>query len=75
MPLPTTAVKQAERFVATIKPHGLLPGDNLVLDLEATESNGANDNEAGDRRQGRYRRELLGAEPSAPRPACRPGRR
>jgi len=39
-------VEQAERFVATIKPHGLLPGDNLVLDLEDTESNGANDNEA-----------------------------
>jgi GH25 family lysozyme M1 (1,4-beta-N-acetylmuramidase) len=38
-------VKQAERFVATMKPHGLLPGDNLVLDLEATESNGSNDND------------------------------
>ena len=38
-------VEQPERFVATMKPHGLLPGDNLVLDLEATESNGSNDND------------------------------
>jgi hypothetical protein len=30
----------------TIKPQGLLSGDNVILDLEATESNGANDNEA-----------------------------
>lgn len=35
---------QAERLVALVKPHGLLAGDNLVLDLEATESNGTNDN-------------------------------
>jgi GH25 family lysozyme M1 (1,4-beta-N-acetylmuramidase) len=34
---------QAERFVATVKPDGLLPGDNLVLDLEATGSSGSND--------------------------------
>ena len=34
---------QAERFVATVKPHGLLPGDNLVMDLEATDSSGSND--------------------------------
>jgi len=36
-------VKQAERLVATVKPHGLLPGDNLVMDLEATDSSGSND--------------------------------
>jgi lysozyme len=36
-------VKQAERFLSTVKTHGLLAGDNLVLDLEATESNGTND--------------------------------
>jgi lysozyme len=36
-------VQQAERFVATVKPHGLLPGDNLVMDLEATSSSGSND--------------------------------
>jgi lysozyme len=39
-------VAQAERLVATVKPHGLLPGDNLVLDLEPTSSNGRNDNVA-----------------------------
>jgi lysozyme len=39
-------VKQAERFVSTVKAHGLLAGDNLVCDLEATESNGTNDNVA-----------------------------
>jgi GH25 family lysozyme M1 (1,4-beta-N-acetylmuramidase) len=38
--------KQAERFVSTVKTHGLLAGDNLVLDLEATESNGTNDHVA-----------------------------
>ena len=36
-------VRQAERFVAAVKPHGLLPGDNLVMDLEATRSDGSND--------------------------------
>ncbi len=36
-------VKQAERLVAAVKPHGLLPGDNLVMDLEATNSSGSND--------------------------------
>ena len=35
---------QAERFVAAVKAHGLLAGDNLVLDLESTEPNGSNDN-------------------------------
>ncbi len=35
--------KQAERLVSTIRPHGLLPGDNLVLDLESTRSDGTND--------------------------------
>lgn len=39
-------VKQAERLVSTVKTHGLLPGDNFVCDLEATESNGSNDNVA-----------------------------
>jgi lysozyme len=39
-------VAQARRFVAAVKPHGLLAGDNLVLDLEATESNGTNDGES-----------------------------
>ena len=28
---------QAERFVATVKAHGLLPGDNFVLDLETAD--------------------------------------
>ena len=38
---------QAERLVATVKPHGLLPGDNFVLDVEATDSGtGLNDEEA-----------------------------
>lgn len=37
------AGQQAERLVSTIKTHGLLPGDNLVLDLEPTESGGTND--------------------------------
>ena len=39
-------VKQAERLVSTVKTHGLLAGDNFVCDLEATESNGTNDNVA-----------------------------
>src|ERR1700728_4247707 len=39
-------VKQAERLVSTVKTHGLLAGDNFVCDLEATESNGSNDNVA-----------------------------
>jgi GH25 family lysozyme M1 (1,4-beta-N-acetylmuramidase) len=38
--------KQADRFASTVKTHGLLAGDNLVCDLEATESNGSNDNVA-----------------------------
>ena len=38
--------KQAEHLVATVKTHGLLAGDSLVCDLEATESNGTNDNVA-----------------------------
>ena len=59
-------VKQAERFVATIKPHGLLPGDNLVLDLEATESNGSNDNEAPATVAGRARTFLHTANGLAP---------
>jgi lysozyme len=28
---------QAERFVATVKEHGLLPGDNFVMDLETAD--------------------------------------
>lgn len=30
-------VKQAEFFISTVKQHGLLPGDNLVLDLEISD--------------------------------------
>jgi lysozyme len=36
-------VKQAEHFVSTVKTHGLLAGDNLVCDLEATTASGSND--------------------------------
>lgn len=36
-------VQQAEFFVLTVKQHGLLMGDNFVLDLEATGSDGLND--------------------------------
>ncbi len=35
---------QAEFFVSTVKADGLLPGDNLVMDIEATQQNGTNDN-------------------------------
>lgn len=34
---------QAAHLVSTVKKHGLLPGDNLLLDLEATASDGRND--------------------------------
>jgi GH25 family lysozyme M1 (1,4-beta-N-acetylmuramidase) len=34
---------QAAHLVSTVKPHGLLAGDNLLLDLEATASDGRND--------------------------------
>lgn len=37
---------QAERLVSTVRPHGLLAGDNFVLDLEATEDDGSNDHVA-----------------------------
>lgn len=37
------AVQQAEQLVLTVKQHGLLPGDNFVLDLEATHKDGTND--------------------------------
>jgi lysozyme len=36
-------IAQAEKFVSLVKPHGLLAGDNLVLDLEPTETDGSND--------------------------------
>ena len=36
-------VQQAEFFVLTVKQHGLLPGDNLVADFEATGQDGLND--------------------------------
>ena len=36
-------VVQAAHLVATVKGHGLLPGDNFVLDLEATAADGLND--------------------------------
>lgn len=39
-------VAQAEHLVATVKSHGLLPGDNLVIDAEATDNQtGLNDEE------------------------------
>jgi lysozyme len=34
---------QAAHLVSTVKAHGLLAGDNLLLDLEATSSDGRND--------------------------------
>jgi lysozyme len=37
-------VRQAEFFILTVKQHGLLPGDNLVADFEATDpDSGLND--------------------------------
>jgi GH25 family lysozyme M1 (1,4-beta-N-acetylmuramidase) len=40
-------VAQAARLVATVKAHGLLPGDNFVIDCEATDPDtGLNDEEA-----------------------------
>ena len=36
-------IAQARFFVDTIKRHGLLPGDNLVADFEATAGDGLND--------------------------------
>jgi lysozyme len=40
-------VAQAERLVATVRTHGLLPGDNFVWDIEATDNDtGLNDEEA-----------------------------
>src|SRR5581483_8195574 len=36
-------VQQAAFFVAAVKRHGLLPGDNLVYDGEATRPDGTND--------------------------------
>lgn len=38
--------EQAKRLVNAVKPHGLLAGDNLVCDLEATEADGSNDHVA-----------------------------
>lgn len=36
-------VEQARFFVATVKQHGLLPGDNLFADFESTGDDGLND--------------------------------
>jgi lysozyme len=35
--------EQAARLVSAVRAHGLLPGDNLVLDLEPTRTDGSND--------------------------------